>query len=129
VTHTMVREFQDVSRLVDYALTESKHPALAAHQISYRLAMAAARRRHFDPFRRRDRIVVTDPVDGEDPVSTTIAQLAFIEWAHVNGVTACVVTHAHDLRREADAQGVRVAPLSAEGPIAKVVRHWMGSAV
>ena len=50
---------------------------------SYKTSLTHFRRRHFDPFRRRQRIGIRM----EDmTVETTVGQVNFLHWAHINGV-------------------------------------------
>lgn len=87
--------------------------------IAYKAQLAFFRRRNFDAFRRRLRVVVrTDK--GE--LHSTIAQLNFYAWAHQTGILEWCRRHAGEIerdmldmasRRKARAGGRRRAELSA----------------
>ena len=63
----------------------------------YRASLTYWRRRLFDPFRRRQRIVVV--IDGEEH-ETTLGQANFALWAYTSGVLAFVLGHLESI--EAD---------------------------
>lgn len=53
------------------------------HQ-GYRATLGVNKRRNFDPFRRRMRLQVD--LDHDQSVESTVGQVNFLHWAHVNGV-------------------------------------------
>jgi hypothetical protein len=67
---------------------------------SYRATLALWRRRLFDPFRRRERILVR--VD-DRVVSTTLGQANFVLWTYQTGILSYVVSHAADIESDMNA--------------------------
>jgi hypothetical protein len=86
----------DVSlRLLDYCCTNYAKktrvvicaPGLTIHLFSlYKDWLRHYRRRGFDPFRRRERILFEDPRAPGEWLDTTVAQLNFLRWADIYGV-------------------------------------------
>ncbi len=100
----------DVSlRLLDYCCTNYAKKTrvvlcgrgMATHLFSlYKDWLRYYRRRCFDPFRRRERILFTNPCDPEDALETTVAQLNFLRWAELYDVLSYVRRHLQTI--EAD---------------------------
>jgi len=66
--------------------------------LNYKAQLKAYNKRHFDPFCRHERSVITDSEGHE--VETTVGQANFFRWVLQNEVLAYVVEHAVDI--EAD---------------------------
>jgi hypothetical protein len=62
------------------------------HQ-NYKTALSHRRRSNFDPFRRKARLTI----HGKRPLVTTVGQLNFLQWMHVNGVWQYAVDHAEEI--------------------------------
>lgn len=60
------------------------------HQ-GYKMALSYYRRRNFDPFRRRLRLVVTHP---RGDILSTVGQLNYLKWIHENGILVYAAEHA-----------------------------------
>ncbi|MEW5315136.1 MAG: hypothetical protein WDW38_006585 [Sanguina aurantia] len=60
--------------------------------VSYRTQLKAYSKQQFDPFRRRDRIVL-EYDEGTKHVQTTVGQLNFFRWLIDNNVLGYVVAH------------------------------------
>ena len=98
----------DVSlRSLDWLCTNySKHTNLSCktkdgkifniHQ-GYKRALSYYRRRNFDPFRRRLRITVHHP---EGSLTSTIGQLNYLHWCHVNGVLDFAFKNAKEVEKD-----------------------------
>ena len=63
----------------------------------YKIALSHFRRRNFDPFRRRQRIILT--VDGID-YQTTVGQCNFVHWAFHYGVLQYAMENATDIEKD-----------------------------
>lgn len=61
--------------------------------VNYRVQLKAYSKQQFDPFRRRDRILLQYD-DGARQVQTTVGQLNFFRWLILNGILTYIVTHA-----------------------------------
>ena len=66
----------------------------------YKVSLSHYRRRHFDPFRRRARIVLCH---GEERYETTVSPCNFLHWAHVNGVLAYAFANAQKIESDMNA--------------------------
>lgn len=64
---------------------------------AYKTVLNFYRRRNFDAFRRKLRIVVESP---EGNITTTIAQLNFYEWAYTHGVLDYCKEHAKHIEMD-----------------------------
>jgi hypothetical protein len=84
----------------------------------YKVALAHWRRRNFDPFRRRQRIAVC--VNGVQH-ETTVGQLNFLHWAHLNGVLQYAQDNAehieHDMNQASHAHKVERKQLREAGHV------------
>ena len=58
------------------------------------------RRRSFDPFRRRERILFRSSSEESDWFQTTVAQLNFLKWAEEHGVIRYVREHIHAIEQD-----------------------------
>ena len=63
----------------------------------YKIALTHFRRRHFDPFRRRDRIKFM--CDGKI-YESTVGQSNFVNWAHHKGVLQYALCHTDILEKD-----------------------------
>ena len=70
----------------------------------YKVSLSHYRRRHFDPFRRRARIVLCH---GEERYETTVGQCNFLHWAHINGVLDFAIVNADKIERDMNAAASR----------------------
>lgn len=61
--------------------------------VNYRVQLKAYSKQQFDPFRRRDRILL-EYDDGAKHVQTTVGQLNFFRWLILHGILTYIVTHA-----------------------------------
>ena len=94
-------------RVIDWCLTNfcKAHPVACTQSdgtrtnmySAYKAALKFYRRRNFDAFRRRHRIIVRSP---HGDLESTIAQLNFYEWSWRSGVIAFCTQNLHVL--EAD---------------------------
>jgi len=64
----------------------------------YKVALSHFRRKNFDPFRRRDRIMVF--IDDEMTCESTVGQCNFLYWAYHNGVLAYAIENAKDIETD-----------------------------
>ncbi len=64
---------------------------------AYRAALTFWRRRLFDPFRRRRRIVVL--IDGKE-YETTLGQANFALFIYKNGILSYILTHASEIEQD-----------------------------
>lgn len=60
---------------------------------NYRVQLKAYSKQQFDPFRRRDRILL-EYDDGTKQIQTTVGQLNFFRWLLQHGVLEYIVKHA-----------------------------------
>lgn len=67
--------------------------------LQYKSSLKAFSKRAFDPFARRDRVVLHQlhPLHPNEPLCTTVAQLNFFRWCFINGVLAYAVEHLADI--------------------------------
>jgi hypothetical protein len=67
--------------------------------LQYKSSLKAFSKRAFDPFARRDRVVVHDlhPLDPTEALCTTVAQLNFFRWCFLNGVLAYAIKHVREI--------------------------------
>lgn len=72
----------------------SKNSELFNIYHGYKVSLNHFRRRYFDPFRRRQRILIE--VGGEH-YETTTGQCNFLHWAHVNGVLQYAEEHSTEI--------------------------------
>lgn len=70
--------------------------------LSYKAHLKAFSKRAFDPFARRNRIVVhVHPLDPDQiPLQTTVAQLNFFRWCFMHGVLEYALCHEESLNRD-----------------------------
>lgn len=66
------------------------------HQ-GYKISLAHFRRRNFDPFRRRLRILVRHP-NGD--LTTTIGQLNYLAWCDAHGILDFAEKHVHEIEKD-----------------------------
>jgi len=66
--------------------------------LEYKGCLKAFSKKLFDPFQRRDRLVITD-AEGE-PLHTTVGQLNFFRWAIENGILEYTANHLRDIETD-----------------------------
>lgn len=98
-------------RILDWCVTNwsKKHNVMCASQVpgkfvnihhSYRSMLSFWRRKLFDPFRRRTRVLLR--IEDRE-YETTLGQANFALWAHQTGVMAYVVSHLAEIERDMNA--------------------------
>lgn len=63
----------------------------------YKIALSHFRRRNFDPFRRRSRILLRHK---DTLYETTVGQCNFIYWAYQHGVLQYAIEHAYAIEKD-----------------------------
>jgi hypothetical protein len=108
-------------RTLDWFVTNyaKRHRVVIPHNdrkvhvyLEYKGCLKAFSKKLFDPFQRRDRLVIQD-ADGE-PLNTTIGQLNFFRWAIETGVLQYTASHIREI--EADmtkVQTEKTSPIKA----------------
>lgn len=64
----------------------------------YKVALSHFRRRNFDPFRRRNRIVVR--IGSTRSCESTVGQCNFLHWAYTNGVLSYAIENSKDIEND-----------------------------
>ena len=100
----------DISlRLLDYCCTNYAKKTRVAicekgraiHLFSlYKDWLRHYRRRCFDPFRRRERICFCNPLDTNEWLDTTVAQLNFLRWAEIYRIIPFVRCNMHIIEQD-----------------------------
>ena len=65
---------------------------------SYKISLTHFRRRNFDPFRRRQRINIR--MSDDTLIETTVGQVNFLHWAHINGVLEYAMNHSDAIEQD-----------------------------
>lgn len=70
--------------------------------LNYKASLKAFSKRAFDPFARRDRLTLCGihPLNSNEPLVTTVAQLNFFRWCFGNGVLAYALDHEDAITRD-----------------------------
>lgn len=76
---------------------KTKHGSLFNIYHGYKIALSHFRRRNFDPFRRRQRIILSHK--GND-YETTVGQCNFIHWAYQSGVLQYALENSDEIERD-----------------------------
>jgi hypothetical protein len=76
---------------------KTKNGALFNIYHGYKTALSHFRRRNFDPFRRRQRIILTY---NDQEYETTVGQCNFIHWAYQSGVLQYAMDNCLEIERD-----------------------------